>query len=177
MTLTTPDRGLLAGHSHSIETMRHAWVPPQAAPTAGAWPAANLAIYVPVAVRQRVIVRSIWFSSASTGTGNYDIGLYDSGGTRIASSTAQSKPASAIEVVYDITDTTIGPGTYYMALVISNNSDTVYRYAPSAPIALAYGALSESLGSTALPATASWALDQTLAVIPVMGMFLVTTVT
>jgi hypothetical protein len=170
-------RGPLPRYWHSIDTLTHGPLAPQAASASGAWPTADLAIYVPVAVERRVIVKQLWFASQTTGTGNYDIGLYDAAGTKVLSRGSTAKGATAIEVVWDCTDTTIGPGIYYLALNCSNATDTFQRFAPAAPICAALGIYTEAVGSVTLPATATFAVNQTLAYIPILGMFLDTRVT
>jgi hypothetical protein len=169
-------RGPLPRYWHSIDTLTHGPVAPQAGTSAAAWPSADLAIYVPVAVERRVIVKQLWYANQQTGTGNYDIGLYDSGGTQLLGKGSTAKGTSEAEIVWDCTDTTIGPGIYYLALVSSNNTDTFQRLAPAAPILAALGVYSEA-SALPLPVTATFAVPQTLAYIPVVGMYLDTRVT
>ena len=76
----------------------------------------------------------------------------------------------------DVTDITIGPGLYYIALVDGTDTATYIGWAPTAPMLAAAGVLTEALGSVALPATATWGLNQTLARLPNMGVLLETTV-
>lgn len=171
-------RGPGVQHWHSIDTMGVDSVTSRIKPSsgAGAWPSANLAIYVPVRVRSRVIVTQLWYGNAGTATGNYDIGLYDAAGTALLRRGTTAKTTSPVEIVWDCTDTTIGPGIYYLALASDSATDTFHRLAPAAPITAALGVLSEASGFV-LPATATFAVPQTLAYIPVIGMFLDTRVT
>jgi hypothetical protein len=145
--------------------------PPQTALSlAVTWPAANLAIYVPVLVPTTVVIRKLFFGSeSSVATGNYDIGLYNAAGTRILARGSTAKPASYQEIFWDCTDTTIGPGIYYLALAASNNTDTYAGLVLGAPNLTAYGCLTEA-NAFPLPATATFALLQTLAMMPVVGM-------
>lgn len=175
--LTVARKGLTQPY-HSIDTLNSG---PRTGAMIGltgatAWGTANRAIYVPVAVDRRVVVRKLWFASGNVGTGNYDLGLYDSAGTRLLARGSTAKPAAATEEVWDCTDTTIGPGLYYMALNNDTTTDTFHIDSHAAPNWAGCGVLEEALGSVALPATASWSLAQTLTLYPIMGMLLVTEV-
>jgi len=163
---------------HSLDTFTHGAVLTSTQTiTSTAWPTTNLAIYVPLRVPVAMVVVKLWYGSGSTGTGSNDIGLYDSNGARLVSNGNAAKPASATEDVRDVADTTIGPGLYYLALVASNSTDTYYAETDAAPMCAAIGVLTEALGSTVLPASASWAVNQTLAYYPRMGLLRDTTVT
>lgn len=173
--LPVPSRGLWEEASLSFDTMSpHSIVngPTNTSPTvAGAWPTANLAIYVPIRVQWQVVLRKLWLAPTTTATtGNLDVGLYTSGGTRIISAGNTNKAAGTAEQIIDVTDTVIYPGLYFMALVCSNNTDTFSKgTAVTAPFFAAMGCLSEALGSAVLGTTASWSVDQTNAFYPIMG--------
>ena len=139
------------------------------AASAAAWPSANLAIYIPIRVPVRCVARSLWYASGSTSNGNVDMGLYDAAGDAIISATGASKANGGEVQIFDVTDTTVGPGRYYLALVSDSGTSTFYRIAPAAPLCAAWGVLTET-SAYPLPATATWAVPQTLAYLPVMGM-------
>lgn len=170
-------RGNLPQHWHSIDTLTSGPLPPQnvVSSTGGAWPVAETAIYVPLAVRSPSIVKKIWFAGASTGTGNYDIGLYDAAGVKLLAKGSTAKTTAGVEVVWDCTDTFILPGVYYFALVSDSATDTFLRLQPTAPLPVALGIWTEA-SAFPLPATATFAIDQTLAYMPVGGLFLDTRV-
>ena len=129
------------------------------------WPAANLAIYVPVCIPVPVVVRKLGIVVA-TAAGNFDLGIYTSSGTRLISTTSTVMAGASTEQFVDITDTTLGIGLYYLAACCDDGAATVNRVAPAAPIPLSLGVLTEALGSVTLPATATFAANQTLAYIP-----------
>lgn len=79
------------------------------------WPAANLAIFVPVRVSCPVTVYKMVVGAGLTAAGNFDVGIYDASGNRLVSSGATAKGAS-VEHILDVTDTRIGPGLYYLAM-------------------------------------------------------------
>jgi hypothetical protein len=144
--------------------------------TTTAWATQYRAIYVPVRVPQRVTVVELGVSNGTTATGNIDIGLYDSAGTRLVSTGSTAKSASAVIQAIDVTDTTIGPGLYYLGLNNDTTTDTVGCEIASAPLPAAMGVLAETLGAVTLPATASWGVSQTLGFVPFIVALLVTEV-
>lgn len=170
-------RGPGVQHWHSIDNLNSGTIGAQNPFAGGTWPTANLAIYVPLVVKQRVVVKQLWFGADSAGTGNYDIGLYDAAGVALVRRGSTAHPAALKEEVWNCTDTTIGPGIYYIGLSASNATDGYYRIAPAVPMAAAVGVFSEALGSVTLPATATFAVPQTLAFIPLVGMYRDTRVT
>src|SRR5262249_28090905 len=127
-----------------------------------AWPANNRAIYVPFELDHPMLVVRMWVFNGGTTSGNLDVGLYSADGTRLVSagSTAQSG-TSQIQMI-DITDTMLDRGAFYMALSSSTTSATFMRFnGGAANDWLLWGGLQEGLGSVALPATATFASNQT----------------
>lgn len=90
-----------------------------------AWPVANLAIYEPSIIYQPLTIVKMSILNGTAVSGNVDIGIYDAGGAKLvtAGSTAQAG-TSAIQT-FDITDTLLRPGLYYMALALDNTTGTV----------------------------------------------------
>lgn len=88
-------------------------------------------------------------------TGNADIGLYDSAGTRLLSTGTVAKNGAAGAVqFFDVADQVFPAGHYYLALVVSTTSGAVFATdAQTQYNARAAGILQEALGSTVLPAT------------------------
>lgn len=161
---------------HTIDTIGDAWIASQrSAEDVFAWPLANLAIYVPVRIPSPCVVKSLWFGSGGTSTGSVDMALYTSSGAAMIEATAGAK-ASSMEHVFDTTDTLVGPGLYYIGLSSNSNSDSFVGLTIAAPLALAFGILSQT-SAYPLPSSATWAADQTLAVVPIVGLFLSGTVT
>lgn len=174
MTLTAPASALWTIPSFSIDTLSSGWVAPQAAMgTAVAWGTANRAIYSPVRVPRACVVRELAAGVGSTATGNIDIGLYTVGGIRLVSAGSQTKLASQMQVV-DVTDTTIGPGLYYLGLNNDTTTDTFVAWNDGAPLASARGTLAEAVGAVTLPSTATWAFDHTLTFQPLVAALLIT---
>jgi hypothetical protein len=169
-------RGPLPSHWHSIDTISAGLVAPQGQfSTATAWPTADLAVYTPLIVRHRVVVKQLWYANAATATGNYDIGLYDAAGAALLRKGSTAKGTSLEETVWNCTDTTIGPGLYFLALASDSGTDTFYAVTLAAPYPAALGMYSGS-SEFPLPATATFSVPQTLGAAFLVGMFLDTRV-
>lgn len=174
MTYSPQLTQLWSGVPHSIDTMTSygtCFVSGLGAAAATAYPTANMAIYVPFRLRHTVTAKKTWVACQTTGTGNIQIGLYDQTGARLITSGNVAKVAAADELVVDTTDTVLAAGLYYMALVDATTTATYHVFVPAAPNAAAYGVRTEAVGSISLPATATWTVNQTLAYIPIMGLF------
>ncbi len=130
----------------------------QAASTA--WPTANLALYVPFQVRKPIVVVKMFCYNGAAVAGNVDVGIYSEYGTRIVSigSTAQAG-LSAIQE-FDIADTLLGTGIFYMAIALDDATATatIRRGTMAAnAIPAITGMAQEQLASVTLPATATFA--------------------
>jgi len=132
--------------------------------TTVAWPLSNVALYVPFTLDQPWTVRAVFWSSG-TGTGNIDIGAYDSAGTRLFSlgSTAKSTVFSSASLGSAYT---FAAGLYYMAMAHDGMSNFTGA-APAAGLLEAMG-VCEQTSAFALPSTATFSRT-TRAVIPLFG--------
>lgn len=129
---------------------------PTTTPGSSAWPSANRIYYVPVRIPEAFTVLRVWWLNGSSVTGNVDVGLYNSAGTRLwqLGSTAQS--GTNVVQFADIGDQAHAAGLYYMAMQHSSNGN-VFRVAPGVVFEIALGIMEESAGGFALPATATFA--------------------
>lgn len=136
----------------------------------GAWPAANLAIYIPFVLSRPTVVRRIGWFNGATASGNVDAGIYDYAKARVVStgSTAQAG-VSAVQSV-DIADTALAPGQYWMGLALSSATGTVFRTAGTNMLWWAFG-LQQQASALPLPATATFAIPAN-AFLPLMFLLL-----
>jgi hypothetical protein len=140
----------------------------------GTYPAADLALYVPFTATSRATVKTMWCLNGSANAGNTDIGIYDSSDglpkNRIVSITpAAQTPVSNIQV-FNITDTDIGPGLYYLAIASTSTSAAFVRHTPGVIILRQAGVYQEgSLTAGTLPAVATPATPAN-AYLPVFGL-------
>lgn len=122
------------------------------------WPAASLALYIPLMLPFEYTVSRVFICNGSTVTKNFDIGVYTTDGAKIFSSgaTAQSG-ASSIQYVTLGSQVTLPPGSYYLAVTMDGTNGTAFatNLATVNQLRLA-GCLQQASAST-LPASATFA--------------------
>lgn len=146
-----------------------------AAAASVAWGTINLIRMYPFVLSEPVLARKLWIYKGATVTGSVDVGIYaeDGPGTcvRLASAgaTAVSAGANALQE-FDIADTQLGRGRYYMAAAMSLTTTTMFANAVAANLAKTWGwAEGGTAASTVLPATITLATFTT-AVQPRFGL-------
>jgi hypothetical protein len=122
----------------------------------GAYPSANLAIFVPFQLSAPFLAAQMFVANGGTVSGNVDVGIYDTQGNRLVSkgSTAQSG-TSALQP-FDIADTWLQPGCYYMAVALDNATGIINHYVPGVTQSRQMGVL-QAATSFPLPATVTFA--------------------
>lgn len=121
----------------------------------GAWPAANTAIFIPFSLTELMTALKITYL-INAASGNVDAGIYSLGGTRIVSKGSTAAAGSGVWTTLDITDTILGPGTYYLAFAADNGTITLFRgRASTVPSALI--GVAEMASAFPLPATVTLA--------------------
>lgn len=98
-----------------------------ATPGSAIWPAANRAYFVPFKIYTPVTMVKMFVMNGVAVSGNFDIGIYDEAFTRLVSSGSTAQSGTTTLQVVDITDTLLGVGLFYMALVFDNNTAQVNR--------------------------------------------------
>lgn len=125
------------------------------------WPSANRAIFVPFTVDEDYTVVKMGLANGAAVSGNVDLGIYDSSFTRLVSTGSTAQSGTTQMQSFDVTDTDLSPGWYYMALAVSNTTAQVFCLNPSAFEAFMGGvgcfqqAAALPLPSTATPAAVS----------------------
>ena len=131
-----------------------------AAPSDQTVAASNLAHYYAIVIPTTCIVRRMWWANGSTVSASYNIdaGIYRDAGfqpvARLVStgSTAQGT-ASQVQFV-DVTDTTLPPGLYWLAITCSSGSATLFSTYP-APQAIGKTIGYEQFSALPLPSSAT----------------------
>lgn len=139
-----------------------------ATPGNGTWPAANDAIFIPFTIERPITVKRMYSMNGNVAGNNLDLGIYTLDGARLIAggSTAQSG-TSTIQFL-DITDHFLSPGSYYMAVAMSNTTGTFRRWATSIIQLQMMGVMK---ATSALPLPASVTLTTlTAAYVPEIGM-------
>lgn len=141
-------------------------------PGAAAWPTASTVIFVPFWIPEPVTFTKM-FMNIGAAAGNVDAGIYSEDGTRNISIGTTAAAGSSTLQVFDITDTTLARGRYYMALVADTVTTlTIFRTNPAAGVCQALGLLQQAgvtlpLSTNASPATFA---KYTQAYIPQFGV-------
>jgi hypothetical protein len=107
--------------------------PSISSPSSAAFESANRAVYAPIRVPGPCVVRRLWWANGATVSASYnvDCGIYaDSdgkpGAKLVSSGSTAQGTASQVQFV-DVTDTTLAPGIYWLALTCSSLSATFFR--------------------------------------------------
>lgn len=125
---------------------------------------ANQVIYEAVLVQDTVTVTHMGIIVYNSSSGNVDVGIYNEYGTRLVSagSTAISTTSnSAVVQSFAVTETKLGPGVYWLAMVADNATST-FRGATSGLVGTANYATARTRGfmfqssTFPLPATATF---------------------
>jgi len=129
--------------------------------------AANDAHYVPVIFPKSCTLYAMYFAAAN-GTGNYDLGLYDSSFAKIASTGTTAMSAAGLKTL-SLSDYRVSGGRiYYCALSLSSTSGQVYRpnYGSNARDALIAGGWGMEASAVPLPSTMTPTTATAYTVIP-----------
>lgn len=164
-----PPYGIFSGQVSvtSLNAMGDILVPNNTASASGAWPANNRAIFVPFELAVHATFYKAW-TNIGTSSGNIDFGIYDLAGNRLGSAGSTASPGTGFHIV-DISDTTLQPGNYYMAMAASTTGFLPSRWAsPALQIMTSFG-LGDMASALALPNPATIAVA-TSAYIPLFGL-------
>lgn len=123
---------------------------------AATWPTANRAMYYPFRIGRTVTLTQM-FTFNGTSSGNIDVAVYNEGFTRLVSAGSTAMAGASAVQYFNVTDTVLTPGAYYMAVAVDNTTASFERANIECPVLAAFGVLQES-AAFALPATATPAL-------------------
>jgi hypothetical protein len=165
-------RGALHGAISSFSPWTFA-LQASGAPSSGTWPAANRAIFVPLAVPIPILVAQLWaYNGADGTTGNVDIGIYGTDGSasavKLVSTGSTARSGANVLQVIDVTDTLIGPGLYYLALACDSATAAFFKGAIGTQACRASG-MFQMANAFALPAAATLAAVAN-SYLPVFGL-------
>lgn len=113
------------------------------------WPTANTAFFIPTFVAEQVLVTQLFSQNGSAVSGNIDVGIYTMDGTRIVSSGSTAHASGNANQLFNITDTLLGPGVFYLALALDNVTGAITRYLM--PTSVPSGVLGVCEMATAFP--------------------------
>lgn len=119
------------------------------------WPSANLAMYVPFIVTEPAIALQMFTMNGATANGTIYVGIYTEDGTRLVTATA-TQTGTTQPQTFDIADTLLSTGTYYMALASTSGTGTFYRANPGANLTKCFCMLQQA-SAAPLPTLATFA--------------------
>jgi hypothetical protein len=122
----------------------------------GTYPSANAAFYMPVSVHGKITVVKMFIENGATASGTVDVGIYDAGGARLVSSGSTAQTGTAAIQEFDITDTTLSPGLYYLAIAMDNTTGTLLRWSTSSALTKCMGIVGQA-SAFPLPSSATFA--------------------
>lgn len=132
---------------------------------AQAWGTSNMARYVPIMVTQPTpLTKFFWPMNTAA---NVDVGIYTATGTRIVSAGSTAGAGLATYQEFNVTDTTLEPGRYYLAANIDNGAGQAGGFLFTTELCRALGCYEEA-AAFPLPATATFAAP-TSNLIPSVG--------
>jgi len=133
-----------------------------------AWPAANLGLFIPFQTNERAIVYEGFIATGTLTGGNFDIGIFDLAGTRLANAGATARAGASVWQNVAMTDYTLEPGEYYMGMAADATSNYI-AWIPAAGLCEALGVCEDTTSySAGLSATVTY-VRTTRAVIPMFG--------
>jgi hypothetical protein len=119
--------------------------------------AANRVYYYPFRIYETCLAVEMALVNGSTASGNLDIGIYDWEGNKIVSSGSTAQSGTSTFQVFNITDTILVPGKYFMAITHSNTTGTSMGFSFASGIYVPSGLFyMETTGAFGLPATATF---------------------
>jgi len=136
-----------------------------------AWPSANLGQYLPFTINQ---VQTIYYIRCQNGgavAGTIDVGIYDADGNRIVTMGATTMAGTSAVQDFNIPDTVLQPGVYYMAMSMSDTATARVRGWPMTAGAntSASGCLQQASVATLPSPTATFAAS-TSTFVPLMAL-------
>jgi hypothetical protein len=127
-------------------------------PNSTTYPTANLAIYMPFRLPTPTLIAQLFCSNGTAVSGNVDVGIYDEAGTRLVSSGSTAQAGTSTNQAFNITDMTIGPGLFYLAVAMDNTTGTLFATTASA-LNLKFMGFAQEASAFPLPATATFATN------------------
>lgn len=123
------------------------------------WPTANLALYYPFTLTKPILVRQMYNVTGTTSAGDVCVGIYDWAWTKIVTASSTQGTASVVQA-FNVTDTVIGPGQFYLALMMSSTTGTFTKgtfglFSETNALGMAQQVTAGTLPPVATPATVS----------------------
>jgi hypothetical protein len=137
-------------------------------PGNSAWPGANDAMFLPLVLTRPIVVKRLYCMNGNVAGNNVDVGIYTWDGARIVSSGSTAQSGTTAPQFFDIADTYLSPGQYYLALA-ANGTTATFRRVTITVIRAQHMGVYRMGTAFALPAVATFA-SPTSALLPIIGV-------
>jgi len=122
----------------------------------GLWPSANRALFVPFRISRPFIISTLYWVNGNAVSGNIDIGIYSSDGTKIISKGSTAQATTNVLQSVSVTSTEIGAGLFYIGIAVDNTSASLSSISTNSNLLKIIGCAQMASAFT-LPATATFA--------------------
>jgi hypothetical protein len=126
-------------------------------PASATWASANLALYIPFRISAPLTITQLFLMNGATASGNVDIGIYDTAGTRIIATGTTGQVGTNVIQAVNVADTLIGPGAFYFALALNGTTGTVFMSTSFLAAQCQLVGMAQQPSAFPLPATATFA--------------------
>ena len=127
------------------------------APASSTFPSANAAYFFPFRIWTPITVRKLFAHNGATASGNIDVGIYDAQGRKLVSAGSTAQAGTNALQEFDVTDTVIGPGLFYLAVAMDNTTGTLFRSTFGGSVNSKVMGEAQQASAFPLPATATFA--------------------
>lgn len=139
-------------------------------PASAATGTTNQAVFAPIPIQKPFVVAQLFCRNGTVVSGNVDMAVYNDQKNRLVSIGATAQAGTSAVQAFNITDTLLLPGLYYLGIGWSSATATFWRSSGTAPFYNGAGLLLQTaLGAATLPNPAVWVTD-TSGFLPIMGM-------
>lgn len=133
--------------------------------------AANRALYIPFHLTVPRLVTQLFSANGGTAGNNIDMGIYSSEGgvpvTRLVSIGSTAQSGTNVLQYFNITDTQLGAGDFYLAIAMDGVTGTLFRLQPNTDL-LRRTPIYQQATAFPLPATATPVIPAS-AYLPMIG--------
>lgn len=133
------------------------------------WPTGNSAFYYPFKVRRPFNAVYMYVMNGAAVSGNVDLGIYDLAGNRLVSTGSTAHAGTSAIQTFNITDTLLYPGVYYMAMNCSNTTSQFQRWSGNVLATRLLGVLTQAVGAVTLPNPATFT-STAISFFPIVGI-------
>lgn len=153
VTISDLPPGVIHNWDRSLSSMADFLATTRGTLTSGVWATANAARLHPITLSKQVTVYQMATLNGTAVSGNIDIGIYDNNLNRLVSAGSTAQAGISSVQTFDVTDTVLPAGDYYLAISMDNTTGTVFRNINATTVTMFSYGVAYKLSSFPLPAT------------------------